>query len=387
MKEETHYIQDACEKLAVALIQKELEDKNRAISKSSKSKHQDFLQYIEDRDITEDQIRADEYYKTCETHIPNFVENFISTNHGLSFDVLDTEVEGRINNKKTDFAFIGSDGRQIHYSLKNYKGGIRRPQVCSGTFNSFICNFLLEQAGVGMYKDPSKLNSDGSYLDSADPKRRFRSSDTTKRNAALTYLGYEECLPLIGQLDNLQIEMREKVLNSGEFAIFDEDKWKELCGRIGNAGADLTLKIFELIDQQLITARILKSTGIIGNEELLAITKQEFLDSYTNKRFHLLRANLSDPEVKIDIARAGQSINFSYSLHDKNLLKVTVPFTINSNGAWHRDVPMYSGEQVIRDKGHLVSLKYGQLRPYKSREIATSINTYLELTPTGIFDE
>jgi hypothetical protein len=156
---------------------------------------------------------------------------------------------------------------------------------------------------------------------------------------------------------------------------------------VGNFGAETTLKLFKIIEKELITNRILKSTGIVGNEELLAITKLEYLDSYTNRKFHDLRSDLLDEKIVLDIVRVGQSINFIYSLNKIDRLKVTVPFTINSNGAWHRDVDPYEGKQSINDKGNLVSLRYGELRPYKSREIATSINTYLELTSTGIFDE
>jgi len=376
MKRETHYIQDACEKAVVALIQKELERHNRALTKSSDSKHSDFLRYIADRDLPLEIVQKDDYYLISELHLPSFVEEFLRKNSSLKFDVIDTEVLGRIENKKTDFAFTGSDGSRIDYSLKNYKGGIRRPQVCSGTFNSFICNFLFTQAGVGMYE-----------YEHLGEKVRFKGSSTLNRDKAISNIGYGECLPLLQQLDELQQSMRKRVLDNPDMKIFDEDKWKLLCSEVGNMGADITLEIFKIIEKAKITNRILKSTGIIGDEELLAITKAEYMDSYTNNNFRKLREDLINPKIVLGISRSGQSINFIYSLNGVERLKVTVPFTINSNGAWYRDGEPYTGTRRISDKGNLVDLRYGELRPYKSREIATSINTYLELTTTGIFDE
>ena len=376
MKQRTHYIQDACEKAVVALIQRQLEEKNREITKSSESKYSEFLKYIADRSLSFDDIAHDEYYLVSHLHIPSFVENFLLKNPGVNFDVIDTEVLGRIENKKTDFAFLGSDSSRVDYSLKNYKGGIRRPQVCSGTFNSFICNFLFTQAGVGMYE-----------YHKAGETVRFKGSSIPKRDLAINEIGYEECIPLLHQLDEVQQSMRSRVLDNPEMKIFDEVRWKSLCQEVGNLGADLTLEIFRKIDKQLITNRILKSTGIVGDEELFAITKSEYLDSHTNANFKKLRDDLTHPKINLDIVRSGQSINFYYSLNGVERLKVSVPFTINSNGAWYRDIEPYSGTRQIRDKGNLVNLRYGELRPFKSREIATSINTYLELSNTGIFDE
>ena len=375
MKQATHFIQDACEKLTVALIQKILESEKASISNNWKDKYSDFTDYLEERGINEAELESDPYYMACHEQIPSFVENFLKMNIGQKFDAVDKEVEARINNKKADFAIIKSDGKHINFSLKNYKGGIRRPQVCSGTFNSFFCNFVFTQDGVGMYKYIHK----GTEI-------RFKGSSVSKRDEALRISGYENCIETMHKLDDIQLEMRKKVLEGSEFRIFDEEKWKTLCAYIGNSGADLMIQLFDLIDKDLITRRILKSTGLIGDEELLAISPNEFLDSYTNKTLHSLRSSLVNPKTVLNYEKSGQSINFRYNLAGQELLKVSVPFTINSNGAWFRDPPAYTGKKRIKDKGHFVDLEFGQLRPYKSREIATSINTYLELAPTGIFD-
>ena len=55
---------------------------------------------------------------------------------------------------KGDFAIVLDGKETISFSLKNYKGGVKRPQVCSGTYNSFVMNILFESKGVGMFINP-----------------------------------------------------------------------------------------------------------------------------------------------------------------------------------------------------------------------------------------
>jgi hypothetical protein len=374
MRRVTHIIQDACEKLAVSVIQDSLEAHGAAIKRESQLKKANFIEYLEIRGLTEEAIKTDDYYLSSVKHIPSFIEGFLAKYPGQKFTVEDIEVEARINNLKGDFLIKSNKGKSISFSLKNYKGGIRRPQVCSGTFNSFFCNFIFEQSGVGMYT----YQHEGRNL-------RFKGSTIAKRDEALINLGYSETLKPLHELDLVQSNMRERILGTDEFAFFNQEKWKDLCGEVGNAGADLMFQLFKQIDKSLITKRILKSTGIIGDEELLAISKEEYLDSHTNTNFHRLRSQLQDSKIELKISRSGQTIIFDYILNHEEILKVNVPFTINSNGAWHRDPPAYSGTKPIRDKGEIFQLAYGQLRPRKSREIATSINTYLELGATGVF--
>jgi hypothetical protein len=66
----------------------------------------------------------------------------------------------------------------------------------------------------------------------------------------------------------------------------------------------------------------------------------------------------------------------------RTLLQVDVPFTINKNGAWISG-DYYTGTRWHAKEGR--QLAWGQRRPKKSRELATSINTYVNFGATGIF--
>jgi hypothetical protein len=84
----------------------------------------------------------------------------------------------------------------------------------------------------------------------------------------------------------------------------------------------------------------------------------------------------------VRIGIRGQGIGFDLINEDRVLLQVDVPFTINKNGAW------ISGDPYVGARWHekeQASLAYGQRRPRKSRELATSINTYVNFGATGIF--
>ena len=65
------------------------------------------------------------------------------------------------------------------------------------------------------------------------------------------------------------------------------------------------------------------------------------------------------------------------------MLSVNIPFTINKNGAWMSGTP-YEGSTAYHNEPY--PLAYNERRPRKSRELATSINTYLDLKSTGVFD-
>ena len=64
---------------------------------------------------------------------------------------------------------------------------------------------------------------------------------------------------------------------------------------------------------------------------------------------------------------------------DGIILSIEVPFTLQANGAWYRDSSYIEYHQKEK-----MSLVYGQRRPKKSKEIATSINTYLNLKKAGV---
>ena len=79
----------------------------------------------------------------------------------------------------------------------------------------------------------------------------------------------------------------------------------------------------------------------------------------------------------------GKGIGFDFVLEGETLVQVDVPFTINKNGAWISGTP-YDGVRFHAKEG--IDLAYGQRRPKKSKELATSINTYVNFGAAGIFE-
>ena len=65
----------------------------------------------------------------------------------------------------------------VSFSLKNYKKGFNRIQLCSGTWHSFLNNFLFKSAGVGTFIDPYS-------------GQVFQGCDYERRDSLVEQLGY-----------------------------------------------------------------------------------------------------------------------------------------------------------------------------------------------------
>jgi hypothetical protein len=254
-------------------------------------------------------------------------------------------------------------------SLKNYRKSIARPQFNAQTFNSFVLRFMFAGAGkVGHYIDPT----------TGAP---FRGSDFDARDAVLRRNGYESIIPAMHGLDDLNREIKAKFVYGPEFetlttagrAILKLER-----GRVGHAGADLVMGILEKIHPDRIKERLLGMIGLDGAEEMLLMDPVRFSDTLTNERFRELRDIAQGGHV--EWARVGQSIVFSFAANGKHVLPVAVPFTINTNGAW---VSLKAPAEGVMKDGRLM---LPGARRRKAAELATSINTYVDLAKTGIFD-
>ena len=71
---------------------------------------------------------------------------------------------------------------------------------------------------------------------------------------------------------------------------------------------------------------------------------------------------------------------FTFAANGKRVLPVSVPFTINTNGAW---VSLKAPAEGVMKDGRIM---LPGARRRKAAELATSINTYVDLAKTGIFD-
>lgn len=375
VQRKTKYVQDAAEKYAVFLMEKLLEEADLSIRRDSRLKHEEYVRYLKERDLNEEDVSKSEYVKICTKQLPVFINRIISAFPEEKLSIEDVERENRNNNKKADFEVHFSNNKRLSFSLKNYAGGIDRPQVRAGTFNSFVMNLLFDSPSVGMY-----TYSNGKST------IKFKGSNLANRNEALKIIGLNRLIPEMEELDRLQERARSKVLDDQSYRMFDESKWKALCFEIGTAGAEVTQRICQEIGYESVAEKLLELSGILSEDEVLFIAPNQILDSVTNEKFRALKIALQESDKKISCRRSGQTIAFEYSHKEVRKLKIDIPFTLNRNGAYWLDLPVYSGTRPIKDKKHVVQLRWGERRPYKSRELATSINTYIDLRGAGVLD-
>jgi hypothetical protein len=369
-----HNVQDACELLAAAIIQREAARLRRADAHASKTLFREYEQYVAQNQIPPRDFEAfPEYRRACEVQIPKFVDAFCTTvTHG---HILVTNVERKTKkeNRKRDF-ILSCGGRDYGISLKNYRSGFGRIQVSAGTFNSFVNNLLFKQSGVGWCEDAQG--------------RRFRGADISARNSAIEALGLGEIVPLVCQLDRLNQEVRSTFL-APEFEFLDEERFDAARKRIGAQGAAICDQILGLIPPSRVLRRLLHASGLAADAasddgDLLLVEPTRFLDSITNPRMRRLRSSLRSERTRLLHECRGQTIYFTFVDENRDtLLCVQVPFTINKNGAWVSEI--YAGAQWHAKEGMFLST--GQRRPKKSRELATSINTYLDLRGAGLIDD
>jgi len=383
MDKKQHNIQDSCEAYAVYVMQKTAEDLNVATTRCCSARHAEFVTYLKNCRLTQDEFDRGEYgrYKTnVDLQLPGFVKRLADHLKGFTFDF--ENVEARIRNaggKADVYIHVRGLGDPIPVSIKNYigGGGITRPQVSSGTYLSFACGFVFDRKGVGTYDDP-RPNA---------PSTAFKGSVVATRNAVLDFLGKSELKDPLAVLDRLQAEMRKELL-APDCEMYDSERVRSVVGRIAPVGIGTVLHIFELLGKEVVRKKFLERIGMDGKEEALFFDNQRYVDSITNPAYHKLREELKAETTCFTVQQHLQNIRFEFTdKAEKVLLSADVPFTINTNGAWYRPKERYDGLREYNDKGHVVTLKWGQRRPHKSKEIATSTNAYLDLRNVGIFGE
>lgn len=186
-------------------------------------------------------------------------------------------------------------------------------------------------------------------------------------------------------LEQLNAEMREELLGP-ECEMYDKARVRMVVERIAQPGMEAVLRIFDILGSARVREKFLARVGMDGKEEALFFDADRYVDSITNPRYHDLRQKLNADTTEFTAAQHRQGIRFEFTdERGKDLLRTEVPFTVNTNGAWYRPRARYQGLREYDDKGHPMMLEWGQRRPYKSREIATSTNTYVNLARTGIF--
>lgn len=328
----------------------------------------DFKVHLDRGGISSHDLKTfSQYLENVEKFIPIFIKRIVASKNPQILRVDLVEREFRNKSMKGDFE-LSIDGNRHSVSLKNYRNSIARPQVSAGTFNSFALSFVLEATkGPGMFLDPR----------TGIP---FKGSTKTKRDSALEHSGMKEVIPLFAELDRINDEIKQTFVYSKEFEFLDESKFDLARKRVGIEGAKLTEELLSTLELGRVRSEIIKRIGFDGAEEQLLFDPTRYADSLTVPKFGEL-INQVRTAASFSFQVVGQSLSFSFSDAGRILLKIQVPFTINKNGAWISEI--YEGARFHDKEG--LALRSGQRRPRKSRELATSVNTYVDLESTGIF--
>lgn len=366
-----HYCQDAAEAYLVWKLQECAEIANRAIVVDAESKRIAFENYVRARSI-EATFSQSEYKKNVDAVVLDIFRDLERTFGGELFRFIDVEKEYRDLKRKGDLEihFSGKPRRSV--SVKNYKNGFARIQLCSGTWNSFLNNFLFESVGVGTFVNPR----DGST---------FSGADRDLRNTLARDMGMSALIEFYDLSDRVLDDIRNYYVHSDAARFWQNisERWKRDCVRYGTEAAVTLVRVLAAIPKDTVRKRLLSMAGLNFEEEILLLGRGRYLCSLFNEKYRHLLDQANAPGGSVCVSAAGQTVTFVLLDESKNrVLDLQVPFTLQKNGAWHLPKEAYEGK--IYHAKENTELAYGERRPKKSKELNTSTNTYLDLVRIGI---
>ena len=366
----THMIQDAAEAYIVYRLQDLAVKNGTALTNSAEDKKKLFDIYCYDRGITSD-FEKSIYKDNIDAIVDGFYSDLVNEYPNRKFDFVDVEKEFRDKKWKGDFIIQFEDESYVSFSLKNYKKGFDRIQLCSGTWHSFLNNFLFKSDGVGTFIDP--------YTQEV-----FQGCNYDRRDSLVDRLGYSNLKNVYNFFDSVNTTIKE-YYTYGDTANQWSNvslKWKQDCANYGLEAATKIIDALNGIDNDKVKQRILQMAGLTYDEEILLVGKGKYLSSLFNKRYRDILKRVNSDDCVVEYNTNGKGVLFT--LRDSNgiIVSIEVPFTLQKNGAWYLPKQRYSGtEYHPKEK---INMIYGQRRPKKSKEIATSINTYLNLKKAGV---
>ncbi len=368
MRQVEHNIQDAFEPYAVGVMQVTAEQLGLAPKGSSSVHFDTHEEHLRSRNVTHDDLKNyPEYKLNADKHSQSFVLRLNQDRkpRTLRFDFV--EKDARNEGRKEDFVVIIDGQESVPFSLKNYRNSIARAQVSAGTFNSLACSFLFDAGqGVGMYVDPTS-------------GKRFKGSNRAQRDLILAETGRQDAIQSFNLLDTLNDDIKKLFVYSPEFEFLDESIFDTHRKRVGTRGAQILHDLIAVLPEDHVRAVMLARIGFDGSCEQVLFDPDSYSDSLTVPEFrYLIHKVRHDADMNFEIV--GQSLRFAFSDATKDLLIVDIPFTINKNGAWISEE--YAGKRFHKKEG--VALATGQRRPKKSKELATSVNTYVNFEAAGI---
>ena len=221
----------------------------------------------------------------------------------------------------------------------NYQNGYSSIQVCSGTFNSTLNNFLFDDTDC----------APGTYTYNGE---KFIGSNREQRDRFVKE-SHPELLPYYIQLDSINDDIRDYYINNEEAEYYEnvEDKWKKDCSAVGTKVASLMVEALSHLPNQMILKRLQKATGIVSDEHLLCLGKGEYLFSLTNLKYQKLCERVKEA-THVDIESRGQSVFYHICDDDGVIISINQPCTLQKNGAWFAtNEPKFDGLREKNDKG------------------------------------
>ena len=365
-----HFIQDAAEAYIVYLLQKFAIDNQVALTDDVSDKYNTFIQYCEDRDVL-DEFNKSVYKENIDAVVDKFFADLLAKYPGRKFDFVDVEREFRDKKLKGDFIIQFGDGSSVSFSLKNYKKGFNRIQLCSGTWHSFLNNFLFEPAGVGTFIDP--------YTQEV-----FQGCDREYRDNLIEKLGYNALKNVYNFFDTVNDTIKE-FYTYGEQARYWKNvssQWKNDCASYGLKAAETIISALDSISKDAVKNRIIKMAGLNYDEEILLVGQGKYLCSLFNQKYAQILERVNSNESVVEYNTNKKGVLFTLRDSAGVIVSIEVPFTLQKNGAWYLPKAKYSGAEYHEKEG--VDLVHGERRPKKSKQISTSINTYLNLKKAGV---
>jgi hypothetical protein len=365
-----HFIQDAAEAYVVYLLQAHAVENEVAITDDVLQKHHTFTQYCEDRDVL-DEFNKSVYKENIDAVVDKFFADLLAKYPGRKFDFVDVEREFRDKKLKGDFVIQFEDDSTVSFSLKNYKKGFNRIQLCSGTWHSFLNNFLFESAGVGTFIDPFT-------------QEVFQGCNREYRDDLIEKLGYSALKDVYNFFDTVNDTIKE-FYTYGEQARYWSNvssQWKSDCASYGLKAAETIISALDSVSKDAVKSRIIKMAGLNYDEEILLVGKGKYLCSLFNHKYAQILERVNSDESVVEYTTNKKGVLFTLRDSAGVIVSIEVPFTLQKNGAWYLPKAKYSGAQYHEKES--VDLVHGERRPKKSKEISTSINTYLNLKKAGV---
>jgi len=367
-----HHKQDANELYIVYKLQEILEKKDKHITKDSLKKKDDYLKHC---DISKIKISSC-YTDITDIHAHVIIDNLITNYPESRFDIVCVETEYRNQSKKGDFLIKFSDDKQDKsVSLKCYKNSINRVQVCSGTWNSFLSRFFLNKelnTAPGIYKS----KDDESFSSGKYQKRDEFILENYKKGQKIV-----ENFHILDKIFNKKKDLYIKSSKYEKITEEGENKFKKDCEKYGKQATLICKENLKAVKSDKIKKIILDMLGFHNNgEELLFLDKEQMFISLFDKDFKRFIELLNNNDTKINVNTKKQSLIFDFVNNTKSLLEVNIPFTFNKNGTWFLDKKYKNTDNKFYHEKEGIYLSYGDRRPKKSREFATSTNTWINFS-------